>query len=138
MKEAKRWRSVRVLIVRCSLLALILLAAGCGYWGRRSLDQPTPVQPHDPVWIWRGGEVKKWHAVAITQDSVSGIPYQMPAACASCRLSIPRAGVDSMKLGYKTGFQKSAKTAAEGLSIVSAAIIVEAAVCYLIGATNDC
>ncbi len=63
-------------MVRCSLLASVLLAAGCfNYWGRRRVDQPTPVKPYQPVWIWSGGQVKKWHAVVITQDSVSGIPY---------------------------------------------------------------
>lgn len=38
------------LIVRWALLAF-LLAAGCSYWGRRRVDQPTPINPHDPVWI---------------------------------------------------------------------------------------
>jgi len=67
-------------MVRCSLLASVLLAVGCSnYWGRRRVDQPTPVKPHNPVWIWSGGQVKKWHAVVITQDSVSGIPYQRAA-----------------------------------------------------------
>ncbi len=76
VKRTTRWRSVRGSIVRCSLLASVLLAAGCTHWGRRRVDQPTPVKPHAPVWIWSGDSVMKWHAVVITQDSVLGIPYR--------------------------------------------------------------
>ena len=121
--------------MRCLRFGFVLLAAGCsGYWGRRPVDQPTPVERHDPVWIWSGGEVTKWHAVVITQDSVSGIPYQMSVHCYSCRRSVPRTRVDSMKLGYRT--------LPENVTIVvgaaTAAILVEAAVCSLLGARNDC
>ena len=38
----------------------------------------------------------------ISQDSVSGIPYRMSLKCDSCRRSMPRGQVDSMKLGYHT------------------------------------
>ena len=121
--------------MRCLRFGLVLLAAGCsGYWGRRPVDQPTPVERHDPVWIWSGGEVTKWHAVVITQDSVSGIPYQMTVHCYSCRRSVPRTRVDCMKLGDRT--------LPENVTIVvgaaTAAILVEAAVCSLLGARNDC
>jgi hypothetical protein len=102
VKEARSWRSVRVLNVRRSLVPIVLLVAGCNYWGRRRLDQPTPIKPDNPVWIWSGGKVEKWHAVVITPDSVSGIAYKMPVTCYSCRLTIPRTRVDSMKLGYRT------------------------------------
>ena len=79
-----------------------LLAAGCFYWGRRRVQEPTPVKPQAPVWIWSGGNVMKWHAVLISQDSVSGIPYRMSLKCDSCRRNMPWAEVDSMKLGYHT------------------------------------
>ncbi len=95
--------------LRCTLMstlrfATILLSAGCGgnYWGQRPLVQPTPVDRDDPVVIWSAGGVEKWHAVVITQDSVSGIPYDTSLKCASCRRSIPRAQVDSMKHYYRT------------------------------------
>ena len=81
LQRKERGSAMRAsVMVRCSLLASVLLAVGCSnYWGRRRVDQPTPVKPHNPVWIWSGGQVKKWHAVVITQDSVSGIPYQRAA-----------------------------------------------------------
>jgi hypothetical protein len=90
-------------------LALALLATGCwgSYWGRRPVDQPTPVQPDEPVWIWSSDGVEEWHAVVITQYHVSGIPYHMSVHCDSCWRAIPRTRVDSMKIGYHT-FAESA------------------------------
>ncbi|HVH32270.1 MAG TPA: hypothetical protein VNA31_11515 [bacterium] len=128
MSEAKSWRSVGALIVRCSLFAFVLLAASCNYWGRRRVDQLTPIKPQNPVWIWTPGKVEKWHAVVITQDSVSGIAYRMPVWCESCRLSIPRTRVDSMKLGYHT----VAEDLTKGAGIITLAILLEAAVCTLV------
>jgi len=116
-------------MVRCSLLASILLAAGCSkYWGRRRVDQPTPIDPGDPVWIWTKGGVEKWRAVVITQDSVSGIPFETSRKCVVCRRSIPRAQVDSMKHGYRT----LAQNVTEVLGVVAVLTIGEAAVCYLV------
>ncbi len=66
------------------------------------MDEPRPVKPHAPAWIWSSGKVEKWHAVVITQDSVWGVPYRMSLKCDSCRSSMPRTQVDSMKLGYHT------------------------------------
>lgn len=135
MKVTKSWRSVGALIVRCSRLAFLLLAAGCLYWGRRRVDQPTAIKPYNPVWIWSGGKVEKWHAVVITQDSVSGIAYRVPVWCESCRLSIPRTRVDSMKLGYRT----VAENVTEFVGIVTAAMLADAAVCALVAPHDrDC
>jgi hypothetical protein len=92
----------RVLIVGSLLLAFVPLAAGCSYWGRHRVDEPRPVKPHAPVWIWSGGKVEKWQAVVITQDSVSGIPWGKTLKCDSCRSGMPRTQVDSMKVGYHT------------------------------------
>src|SRR5207245_10405862 len=100
VKETKRWRSVGVLMARCSLLVFVLLGTGCLYWGRRRVDQPTPIKPSNPVWIWSGGTVEKWHAVVITENSVSGIPYRMPLWCGSCGLAVPGPGVDHWRLVF--------------------------------------
>jgi hypothetical protein len=104
VKQISRWRNVRVLVVRCScLLVLVLLAASCPrYWGWRRVDQPTPLKPKADVRIWSGGEVQLWHGVVISDDSVSGIPHGKSLKCDSCRRSVPRTQVDSMKLGYHT------------------------------------
>src|SRR5882762_6290822 len=104
VKQISKWRNVRVLVVRCScLVVLVALAAGCPrYWGWRRVDQPTPLKPYADVRIWTGGKVQEWHGVVISDDSVSGIPYRTSLKCDSCRRSLPRTQVDSMKLGYVT------------------------------------
>ncbi len=120
---------MKVLMTRCLSIAFVLLIAGCaGYWGKRPLDQPTRLNPRNPVWIWTGGEVEKWHEVVITPDSVSGIPFDQPLQCAFCRQSVPRTRVDSMKLGYKTRVQ----SITEFVGVVTAAILAEAAVCAVV------
>ncbi len=115
--------------VRCSLLAFVLLAAGCfGYWGHRSVDKPTAINPHDPVWIWTRGGVEKWRAVVVTQDSVSGIPFEASRKCTMCRRSIPRAQVDSMVHAYRT-LPQDVTIVVGGVAVL---ILAEAAVCYLV------
>lgn len=116
-------------MARCSLFASVLLAAGCSnYWGRRPLDQPTPVNPHDPVFIWHRRGVEKWHGVVITQDSVSGIPYETTLKCTLCRRSIPRVQVDSMKLYYHT-LPQNVTVFVGALAVLT---LAEYAVCSLI------
>jgi len=116
------------LIVRWALLASLLAAAGCSYWGRRRVDQPTPINPNDPVWIWTRRGVHKWRAVVITHDSVSGIPFETSRKCTVCRRSIPRVQVDSMVHDYHT--------LAEGvIDVVGMAAVVtlgDFMVCYLL------
>ena len=121
---------------RLSLLACVLSATGCShgylsYWGRNGVDQPVPVRRDDPVWIWSSDGVEKWHAVVLTRDSVSGIPYQVSVTCESCRRSIPRTRVDSMRLGHKTSAGEAAKDTGEFVGILAAAIVLEGVVCYL-------
>jgi hypothetical protein len=123
----------------CACLTFVLLAAGCGYWGRRPVDEWTAINRDDPVWIWTNGAVEKWHWVFITQDSVSGIPWKSEMAaghwCTLCRRSIPRARVDSMKLGYKT----HAQHITEFVGVLGGAIVVEGVVCYLFArGDNQC
>lgn len=134
VQRTRSWRGQPV-TMRWSRLALVLLAGGCsGYWGRRSIDQPTPVERRDPVWIWSGGEVMKWHAVAITENWVSGIPYQMSVRCDSCWRRIPRARVDSMKVGYHT----FPETVAKGAVVITGVVLLEYTLCSLLGIRNGC
>src|SRR5262249_10320634 len=102
----RHYRFMRLL----SQLAFLLLAADCssGRWAPRRIELPYAQGPSDivytlepsaVVWVWNGGTVEKWHAVVITPDSVSGIPYRISLGCDSCRRSMPRAQVDSMKVG---------------------------------------
>jgi len=88
------------------LATSFLLAQGCAtYWGWRPLDQTEELKPWNQVRIWRGDTLQQWHAVVITQDSVSGIPKKKPLTCHDCRRSIPLTQVDSLKVGYTTRTQ---------------------------------
>jgi hypothetical protein len=118
--------------VRCLLFTFVLLA-GCGYWGTRPIVRPTPVDPRAPAWIWSGGEVMKWHALVVTQDSVSGIPYEQFEYCRSCRRTLPRSRVDSMKVGFHTIPQKVTRTVGIATVVIVADALVEGALCYLVG-----
>ena len=123
-----------------SRLAFLLLAAGChSGWEPRRIELPYPLEPSDVVWIWRGGMVEKWHAVLITPDSVSGIPYRSSLTCDSCRRSMPRAQVDSLKLGHKTAPPKGvARTSLEIAGALALVILLEIVVCAVAGVRNGC
>ena len=118
---------MKPLMTRGLGLAFVLLMAACGYWGRRPVDQDTDFSRNSPVWIWTSGGVEKWHDVFVTYDSVRGIPADLPLGCAICLRSIPLTRVDSMKLGHKPGVPK----VAAGAGIVTAALLVEFALCAL-------
>jgi len=136
MKRAMVSICVRALMAACLALALVMLMTGCGYWGRRPIDQATRLKPDDPVWIWSHDAVRKWHDVVITPDSISGIPSGTSRDCyATCRRSIPRVQVDSMKQGYRTFAQKVAEPVGIGAGVIAADIVL----CVLVRAiTNRC
>ena len=120
-------------------LVLALLAIGCATpvaWHR--LEPPVALKPAEIVWIWTGAAVRKWHAVAITQDSVVGVPYDLPLSCDSCRQSLARSRVDSMEVPYqpRVGSRPARPWVVAG--IVVAALLVEVGVCTLIHAHDSC
>ena len=132
---------LRPLVSHLSRFAFLLLAAGCGggRWAPSRIELPYPVEPSDVVWIWSGGKVEKWHAVVFPPDSVSGIPYRMALQCDSCRRSMPRAQVDSMKVGYGTGAATGvARTSLTLGAALAAILLLEIVVCSAAGVKNGC
>ena len=125
---------LRPFIRHLSLVAFLLFAAcrSGGQWEPQRIDLPFPFEPSDVVSIWSGGNVEKWHAVVITPDSVSGIPYSMALQCDSCRRSMARAQVDSMTLGHETRAPNALLIA----GVVAAGIALEMVVCEVIGPKN--
>ena len=93
----------------CSLL-LAMVQAGCGAgWHQPSSAAAiADLNPRQQVQLWSHGVARQLHGVRLTADSVSGIPYLMPLDCASCRITVPRPAVDSLRLGNPTeGFWRS-------------------------------
>jgi len=91
------------------------------------------------VRIWSGGEVKTWHAVIVTEISVSGIPSTMPVTCDSCVLRIPRTQVDSMKIDHSTKIDHKKASALEVVGvvgIVAVGLVAWAEVCHLLDPHN--
>lgn len=85
-----------------SLIASLLTQACGAGWRRQPLETLKPLPARQQVQMWSEGEMQRWHAVSFTPDHFFGIPFQQPVDCDSCRLSIPRAEVDSIRLGNPT------------------------------------
>ena len=107
-------RDARAPITRDHLaLLLTVLVAGeacsAGWHRPPELTPGRPLDPRQQVQVWRQGQVVRWHALAISSDSISGVVYHRPSDCDSCRVSVPRATVDSIRFGDPVmAFWKSA------------------------------
>jgi hypothetical protein len=75
---------------------LALQACGAG-WQRT--DIVTPESPRQQVEVWQGQSSLQWHALRVTDSTVSGISYIRPIDCDSCRRTVARATVDSIRVG---------------------------------------
>jgi hypothetical protein len=82
------------------LLILTLVNSACGAGWHRPDPLPSgALPPRQQVQVWQGGRARQWHAVRLEADSISGIPFIASPDCDSCRVSVPRAAVDSLRLG---------------------------------------
>ena len=87
-----------------AVTALAVLSASCGAgWHRLPQVEPGDLSPRQQVEVWSGGAARRWHAVRVGPDSITGIPYLRPIGCDSCRAAVPRSGVDSIRLGDPVG-----------------------------------
>ncbi len=104
------------------LLSTILFGCGAG-WRQPAVVTPDPLPARQQVQVWQHGTALRWHAVRITVDSISGISLLHSVSCDTCRVSLPRAGVDSVRLGNPVaGFWKSVGLA--GASIVALGVLI--------------
>jgi hypothetical protein len=91
---------------RCSrraagLCLLGLSQGGCGAgWRRTGELSPGSLPPRQQVEVWHKGRAERVHALILTHDSVSGVPFLLPAGCDSCRVTLARVDVDSLRLGH--------------------------------------
>ena len=87
------------MIRRCSMM--LVLTAACYPVQTREEIKPTRLGRDQQVKIWSGDTVSRWHAVVITADSITGVPYKMSTKCDTCRLRLPLYAVDSIRLRYR-------------------------------------
>jgi hypothetical protein len=105
MGGATRFRRLRSALPSASLLPLWACGAG---WHRIEPVVPSNLPEGQQVQVWQGRQQLRLHAIRVDQDSVSGVPFQKPADCDGCRISLPSATVDSLRAGNPTaGFLKS-------------------------------
>ncbi|SRR5205809_2393824 len=81
------------------LAAVVLLLGACTSWGHAGIDVlAQPVPERRPLEVWSGGKRYDVHAVRLVGDSVVMVPHWKPPACDSCRIVVPRAAVDSVRV----------------------------------------
>lgn len=81
------------------LVVVALLQCGCGAGWQASPITPGPLPPRQQAQVWTGGRAQQWHAIVVTAESVSGVPFTQPPGCDSCRVAVARGAVDSIRLG---------------------------------------
>jgi len=108
-------------VLRCVLLAACV--SGCAGWTRVESLEPDSLPPGQDVQVWTGRKARVLHGVTIGQDSIRGIPFQLPLSCDTCRVAVPLAAVDSVRVGSEAqnGFLWVAGVG--GVLLVIAAII---------------
>jgi len=106
-------------VYRCLaiVVGVVMLAQACGAgWHRLNELGTGALEPRQQAEVWRAGRALRWHALLINADSVSGIPFHRPVDCDSCRVAVPRASIDSLRLGDPVAaFWKSAGLVAGAL-----------------------
>ena len=91
---------------RCSgraagLCLLALSQADCGAgWRRAGELAPGPLPRGQQVEVWHEGRAERLHALILTEDSLSGVPFLHPWGCDSCRVTLARVEVDSIRFGH--------------------------------------
>ena len=101
-KEGQAPVTGRGVIAAVTALAVVCAACGAG-WHRVPQLEPGPLAQRQQVEVWSGGAVRRWHAVRVGPDSISGVSFLQAIACDSCRTALPRSAVDSVRFGDPVG-----------------------------------
>lgn len=114
-------------------LLLMLPQTACGAGWHRIDPQPSPaLSTRRQVQVWHAGHVVRLHAVTVTADSLSGVPYFKPAECDSCRVTLARGTVDSVRSGSPSaGFWKTVGLSFAGLMAAALVICGASQTCQL-------
>ena len=92
-----------------AIMTSAILVAACGAgWTQQPLPTAGPLEVRQQVQVWASDGMHRWHAVEVSTDTISGVPYVEEVTCGSCRVALPRSAVDSLRFGEPTkGFWKS-------------------------------
>ena len=115
-------RTTRLRVGNVIALALFLPQCSCGAgWHRIEPVAPSSLPVRQQVEVWQGREKLQLHAVRLSADSISGVPYIKPPECDSCRVSVTRASVDSVRAGNPSGgFWKTTGLVLGGMLVLTA------------------
>jgi hypothetical protein len=83
---------------------LALLSACTTFQAGRPLDQiPSPVPAEKRLEVWSQGKRYPLNHVTLDADSVHGVRWWDHPECDSCRVSLARAAVDSVRISRYDG-----------------------------------
>lgn len=94
----------------------VLLLVGCStYQAARPIDQiPLPAAERERFEVWSAGKSYQLHSLKSVGDSVQGVPWWKDPTCDSCRVTLARSAVDSVRVpgfaGNETGAMVLAMT----------------------------
>jgi hypothetical protein len=105
----QRSRIPRLFRLTVVLVTPLVLGQACGAgWRQPAAIEPRSYPPRQQVQVWQNAHELRWHGVTITSESISGVPHLMPLTCDSCRVTILRSDIDSLRLGNPVaGFRKT-------------------------------
>ena len=90
------------------LIMLALTASCSAEWRTIMPEHVARYGQRDQMEVWQHGESMRWHAVVVDSTNVSGIPFYQPPDCDSCRITVARSSVDSIRVGHPmNGFWES-------------------------------
>src|ERR1700688_182097 len=96
-----------LLLTRGGSLVLLMLAGGCARaWQTTTWPQPATPTKHEKldvnVQVFSHGNMLdnmlEWKKAWASRDSISGIPVDSSAKCRSCRQTLARTDVDSIRI----------------------------------------
>ena len=84
---------------RLAALSLVLWTPACMSWSSPQTPALVDLAPNRQVRVWTAEHTLRLHAVRFASDSLTGVPFQQPTTCDTCRVAVPLAMIDSMQTG---------------------------------------
>ena len=115
----------------CIMLLVPQSACGAG-WHQIAPPAPATLPRGQQIEVWHDGRSVRLHGVQLTNDSVIGVPYLQRTDCDSCRVSLPRTAIDSLRTGNPTaGLWKTVGLGIAGMAVVGLVACARAPTCQL-------